>query len=258
VSEQTCQHAFGKSTEASWRWCRLCGLPEAVTLLAAAEAEAARWKANDAASTQAIADTTVAWNTALAELSRAKGEIDAAHVVLTAAGVACHPALADRISSYIGETETKLEEQDDTIKAMSERTERHCTMLVSRDDIIQRLNSDLRAAEARATTAEQVIKLAHVVLNHRGAIADDSLVHRVTTLVARLEDKLAAAEQREAEKDKALREIVEKAYHVTDGGTIYSIATAALASPSTPGAPRRYYRETGPDGRPTGGGCWLP
>jgi hypothetical protein len=60
-------------------------------------------------------------------------------------------------------------------------------------------------AEARATAAEHDNHLAHVVLNHRGAIADSSLVHRITTLVARLEDKLAAAEQREAEKDKALR-----------------------------------------------------
>jgi hypothetical protein len=74
MSEQTCQHAFGKSTEASWRWCRLCGLPEAVVLLEAAEAEAARWKANDAASTEVIATTTVAWNAAEARATAAEGE----------------------------------------------------------------------------------------------------------------------------------------------------------------------------------------
>lgn len=70
--ETTCQHVFGKSTETSWRWCGLCGLPEAVLLLATAEAEAARWKANDAASTEVIATTTIAWNAAEARATAAE------------------------------------------------------------------------------------------------------------------------------------------------------------------------------------------
>jgi hypothetical protein len=64
-----------------------------------------------------------------AELSRARGEIDAAHVVLTGAGVhrSEGQSVQDRIARYIGETETKLEEKDAEIA---------------------RLTSELRAANA--------------------------------------------------------------------------------------------------------------
>lgn len=75
MSPKICQHVFGKSTEASWRWCGLCGLPEAVVLLEAAEKEAAKWKANDAASTRAIEDTTIAWNTALRRAEAAEAAL---------------------------------------------------------------------------------------------------------------------------------------------------------------------------------------
>jgi hypothetical protein len=145
------------------------------------------------------------WHTSAAELSRAKGEIDAAHVVLTAAGVhrSEGQALQDRIASYIGPMESKLEE-----------------------------------AEDRATAAEQ----------ERDTVVDGCVV-----VYRDLRAKLAAAEQREAEKDRRIAELVAHARYALPPYTgqragspkfnpsaaklileVLGVPRKALASPSTP------------------------
>lgn len=54
-----------------------------------------------------------------AELSRLKGEIEAALVVLNAAGAGCPGgSLQDRIGNYVGEMETKLEQAQEAKDAL--------------------------------------------------------------------------------------------------------------------------------------------
>jgi DNA repair exonuclease SbcCD ATPase subunit len=137
-----------------------------------------------------------------AELSRAKGEIDAAHVVLDAAGVhrSEGQSIGDRIASYIGPMESKLEERDAAYRLSEAR--------------VVALRQALTAAEARATAAEQERDREH----------DELLIERGLTTVLRgdlerLRAKLAAAERREAELQDAAKRAAAELRHAF--ATIY-------------------------------------
>jgi hypothetical protein len=173
-----------------------------------------------------------------AELSRARGEIDAAHVVLTGAGVhrSEGQSVQDRIARYIGETETKLEEAlkdyegvEDERKHAVECAEAAEARATAAEQAAfeergrhQELERELLArAAAMVTAAEQERDKARKYQNQNAGAA---VVLEESLRAA--EAKLAAAERREAE----LRLMLD----VESTARFDARVKEALASPSTP------------------------
>jgi hypothetical protein len=168
----------------------------------------------------------------IAELSQAKGEIEAAHVELNRVGVhrSEGESLQDRIGRLANETETKLE-------ALTEA----CAV---KDAALAEESTFVRMWEARATAAEQERDRLRdwqatvtAALQHPGGAFYMDVAQHVRDLRA----KLAAAERREAELRKVAYEFymrgkghnapwpVEQAMRAALG-----MESEALASPSTP------------------------
>jgi chromosome segregation ATPase len=142
------------------------------------------------------------------------------------------------------------------------------------DKLIGAIRRDMEAAEAKLAVAETALVEARKdaedyprLLQQLAAegrkrgdaeqelrdIRAEALYWR--NLAAKAEGKLAAAEQREAEKDKALREVQRIAgnepYQVNNAAhRIHELCKAALASPSTP-SPAHAADPPSPPGEPT-------
>jgi hypothetical protein len=115
------------------------------------------------------------------------------------------------------------------------RQSKPCPACAVKDAALAEESTFLRAAEARATAAERERDGLHRTLALREAEIGNLRRQAVTDY-----ERLAAAEQREAEKDKAFRYFLSMAQIHSDitagsiGRKAVADARAALASPSTP------------------------